>query len=88
MTLRRAPRRGALAMVRFYRVAVSPNRPPSCRYLPTCSEYAAVAIERFGVVRGGALAVRRLLRCQPFRAGGYDPVPAVKPVLSKLSGAR
>lgn len=68
--------RAVLALLRLYRIAISPLRPPSCRYAPTCSEYAVVAIERFGALRGGWLALRRLLRCHPFHAGGYDPVPA------------
>jgi hypothetical protein len=66
-----------LAFLRFYKAHVSPLLPPACRYLPTCSEYAAEAIERHGALRGGALAVRRVLSCNPFARGGYDPVPGV-----------
>lgn len=69
-------RRLVVAAINLYRTAISPNLRPSCRYLPTCSEYAAVAIERHGVPRGCYLALRRLARCHPFHAGGYDPVPA------------
>ena len=64
-----------LACIRLYRRRVSPMTKPSCRYIPTCSEYAAEAIERYGAARGGLLAARRVLRCHPFRPGGYDPVP-------------
>ncbi|HEV7206991.1 MAG TPA: membrane protein insertion efficiency factor YidD [Jatrophihabitans sp.] len=64
-----------LGCVRFYRMAISPLRPPSCRYVPTCSEYAVEAIEMHGAGRGVWLALRRLLRCHPFHAGGHDPVP-------------
>jgi putative membrane protein insertion efficiency factor len=65
----------AVRAIQLYRATISPLRPPSCRYTPTCSGYALVAIERFGLVRGGWLATRRLLRCHPFHAGGHDPVP-------------
>ncbi|MGH9556424.1 MAG: membrane protein insertion efficiency factor YidD [Terriglobales bacterium] len=61
-------------LLRAYQRLVSPLLPPACRYLPTCSEYALEALERHGVVRGGILAVGRILRCHPFVRGGYDPV--------------
>ena len=67
-----------LALIRFYRRYVSPLTPPSCRYIPTCSEYAMTAIERYGAARGGWLALKRLSRCHPFHRGEhdfYDPVP-------------
>lgn len=63
-----------LAALRGYRRHVSPLLPPACRYTPTCSEYAVEAVERYGVLRGSALAVKRLLSCHPFSRGGYDPV--------------
>ena len=63
-----------LQLLRAYKWAVSPIFPPSCRYTPTCSEFAMEAIERFGVLRGGLMAAARLLRCHPFVKGGYDPV--------------
>lgn len=64
-----------LWLIRFYRRGISPLSPPCCRYVPTCSEYAQTAIERFGALRGGRLAFLRILRCNPFCRGGYDPVP-------------
>ena len=61
--------------VRAYQLLLSPVLPPSCRYLPTCSDYAVEAIERHGALRGTALALRRLARCHPWGSSGYDPVP-------------
>ena len=63
------------AAVRAYQLFVSPLLPPSCRFLPSCSEYAAEAIERHGALRGVGLALRRLARCHPWGGSGYDPVP-------------
>ena len=68
-------KRVLLALVRFYRRAISPLRPPCCRYPPTCSQYALEAIEKYGALKGGWMAFRRILRCNPFHKGGYDPVP-------------
>lgn len=68
-------RRIVIALIDAYRAAVSPLLPPACRFTPSCSQYARTAVERFGALRGGWLAVRRLLRCHPFGGGGYDPVP-------------
>lgn len=67
-------RRLVLAALRGYKRHVSPLLPPACRYTPTCSEYAVEAVERYGVAKGTALAVKRLLSCNPFSRGGYDPV--------------
>ena len=64
-----------LVLIRAYQRFVSPYTPPSCRFYPSCSTYAVDAIARHGAWRGGYLAVHRLLRCHPFHAGGYDPVP-------------
>jgi putative membrane protein insertion efficiency factor len=67
-----------LAALRFYKAKVSPGLPPACRYTPTCSEYAMEAIERRGVIVGGFLATKRVLSCNPFSRGGYDPVPEAR----------
>lgn len=64
-----------LFAIRCYRNFISPLKPPSCRYIPTCSEYALIAIEKYGALRGGRMALGRILRCHPFHEGGYDPVP-------------
>lgn len=65
----------ALTLLRFYKRFISPLLPPMCRFEPTCSVYAMDAINKHGVGRGSWLALRRLLRCQPFHPGGWDPVP-------------
>ena len=64
----------AVYFLRFYKYALSPLLPPSCRFTPTCSAYAAEAIEKYGFLKGVGMGVGRLLRCHPFSAGGYDPV--------------
>ena len=64
-----------IALVRGYQVSLSPLLPPACRYYPSCSAYAIEALERHGAVRGTWLAMRRIARCNPFRPGGFDPVP-------------
>ena len=64
-----------LAVIRFYRLGISPYTPPSCRFTPTCSAYAQEAIEKHGAGKGAWMALRRLLRCHPFGGKGYDPVP-------------
>ncbi len=71
-------RRLALSSLRLYKHFVSPLLPPACRFAPSCSEYAAEAIEKHGLVRGGSLAMRRLAKCGPWHPGGYDPVPTRK----------
>lgn len=68
-------RRIAILPILGYRYLISPFTPMSCRFHPTCSSYAAEALEQHGVVRGGGLALRRLARCHPWGAAGYDPVP-------------
>jgi len=68
-------RKLALALIRLYQLTISQVRPSSCRYFPTCSQYTYEAIEKFGFFRGVCLGIKRLARCQPLHAGGYDPVP-------------
>jgi hypothetical protein len=69
------PRRLLAAIIRGYQRFLSPALPPSCRFHPSCSQYALEAVTRYGVLKGSWLAVRRLARCHPFHPGGFDPVP-------------
>ena len=69
-------RRVFIRLIRFYQRYLSPlKRHGTCKYFPTCSQYAIEALEKYGVIKGGFLAVWRILRCNPFSKGGYDPVP-------------
>ena len=61
-------------LVRFYQVAISPLKPPTCRFSPTCSTYAIEALRKYGLLKGGALALKRIMRCHPWGGKGYDPV--------------
>lgn len=67
-----------LSVIRFYQVAISPIKPPSCRFYPTCSHYGLEAVQRFGALKGGWLTLKRILKCHPFHPGGIDPVPEKK----------
>ena len=69
------PKKIALGLIRGYQYIISPLFPPSCRFTPTCSRYAAEAIERYGLVKGLFLAIKRIARCHPFARGGHDPLP-------------
>lgn len=64
-----------LRLIGFYQRAVSPHLPDSCRFIPTCSEYSWVAVQRYGALKGSWMGLKRILRCNPFHKGGYDPVP-------------
>jgi len=63
-----------ISLVKFYRAHISPLKPPSCRFYPTCSQYALEALEKYGAIKGTFLAVKRILKCHPFHKGGYDPL--------------
>jgi len=68
----------ATLCLRFYKAAISPHLPVACRFVPSCSEYAAEAVAKHGLLQGSALGLWRILRCNPFTRGGYDPVPEKK----------
>ena len=72
-------KRPLIWLIQKYRQGISPLKKPCCKYYPTCSAYGLEAIERFGALKGGLLTVWRILRCNPFSKGGYDPVPEKKP---------
>ncbi|MEW6001449.1 MAG: membrane protein insertion efficiency factor YidD [Nitrospirota bacterium] len=61
-------------LIRLYKYIISPLLPPSCRFMPSCSEYSIEAIDKYGIIRGSYLSARRILRCHPFHPGGYDPL--------------
>ena len=65
----------AILLIRFYQLCISPLLPKSCRYQPTCSNYAIQALSKYGIIYGSYLALRRILRCHPFGSSGYDPLP-------------
>ena len=67
-----------IGMIRFYQRYISPRTSPCCRFYPTCSQYGIEAISRFGAIKGGFMTLWRILRCNPFVAGGVDPVPEIK----------
>lgn len=71
-------------IIRGYRMLISPLLPPTCRYTPSCSNYALTAIDRFGSVRGSWMAIKRIVRCNPWHKGGYDPVPEI-PMVGKTA---
>jgi len=64
-----------ISIIRFYQIVISPIKPPTCRFYPTCSHYGLEAIQRFGAFKGGWLTLKRILKCHPFHPGGLDPVP-------------
>jgi putative membrane protein insertion efficiency factor len=78
----------ALGLLRFYKRWISPVFPPSCRYVPTCSEYAMEAVERYGAWRGGAMAAWRVLRCHPLAKGGLDAVVKSGAVSAERAGSQ
>jgi putative membrane protein insertion efficiency factor len=75
MSILELPRRSLAGLIRGYQLVLSPLLPPSCRFYPSCSQYALEAVNRHGAMKGTWLAARRLARCHPFNPGGYDPVP-------------
>ena len=75
MRLRRRHETPVLWLIRGYQHVLSPLLPPRCRFVPSCSEYGYQAIEKYGIIRGGTMAAWRILRCNPFCKGGFDPVP-------------
>jgi uncharacterized protein len=75
MTIKRLSAFPLLLLIRLYRLVISPLKPPSCRFYPTCSAYALEAITKYGPLKGVGLTLKRILRCHPLNPGGFDPVP-------------
>ncbi|TWE02758.1 hypothetical protein FB550_104312 [Neobacillus bataviensis] len=67
-----------ILLIRFYQTVISPIKPPTCRFYPTCSQYGLEAVQRFGAIKGGWLTIKRISKCHPFHPGGVDPVPEKK----------
>ncbi len=93
--LRRLPARAAIFLIELYRTYVSPMRLPTCRFTPTCSQYAVEALAEYGLVKGGWLTVVRLAKCGPWHRGGWDPIPerhnelhrGVRPLAPRADGS-
>ena len=81
-----APVRALVYVVQLYRNMISPLRPPSCRFTPTCSEYAVEALQEYGIFRGSWLAIARLAKCGPWHRGGWDPIPDRTATLQETQG--
>ena len=69
------PKKIFISLIRFYQTVISPIKPPTCRFYPTCSQYGLEAVQRFGAIKGGWLTIKRISKCHPFHPGGVDPVP-------------
>lgn len=67
-----------ISLIRFYQIVISPIKPPTCRFYPTCSQYGLEAVQRYGALKGGWLTIKRISKCHPFHPGGLDPVPQKK----------
>lgn len=74
-----------ITIIRFYQIAISPLKPPTCRFYPTCSSYGLESVKRFGALKGGWLTLKRISKCHPFHSGGIDPVPKKWPKKSRIN---
>lgn len=72
-----------IGVIRFYQIVISPLKPPTCRFYPTCSHYGLETVKRFGALKGGWLAIKRIVKCHPFHPGGFDPVPEKSPKIKE-----